>query len=218
MKFEEINLSPEIISGLKRMKYIEMSEVQEKTIPKILDGSEVVVRSKTGSGKTAAFGVGMIQKIITDNTQGLVLAPTRELAIQVGKELFNIGRYRKLRVYVIYGGVSIENQIRNLRKGFDIIVGTPGRILDHLNRGTVDFSNVREVVLDEADIMLDMGFAEDIRDILEHTPEKKQPELPLLPRVAVAAECRTVVPNCSLQKQPSVEQLSPTVPFRNNRV
>jgi len=174
MKFDELKLSPEILSGLKRMKYTEMTEVQERVIPLILDNSEVVVRSRTGTGKTAAFGVGMIENIISNKTKGLVLAPTRELAIQVSKELFTIGRYYRLKVYTIYGGVSIENQIRNLRNGFDIIVGTPGRILDHLNRGTMDLSKVKEVVLDEADIMLDMGFAEDIHKILEYTPKEKQ--------------------------------------------
>lgn len=174
MEFEELKLSPEIISGLKRMKYIEMTEVQEKVIPEILAGSEVVVRSRTGSGKTAAFGVGIIEKIASNKTKGLVLAPTRELAIQVSKELATIGKYHRLRIYTIYGGVSIDNQIRNLRRGFDIIVGTPGRILDHLNRGTMDLSKVKEVVLDEADIMLDMGFSEDISKILTHTPKDKQ--------------------------------------------
>ena len=175
MKFEEINLRPQIISGLKRMKYIQMSEVQERAVPLIIDGSEVVVRSKTGSGKTAAFGIGMIQNIlINKQTQGLILAPTRELAIQVSKELANIGRYAKIKVITIYGGVSIDRQIRQIQRGFDIIVGTPGRVLDHLNRETLDLSNAKQVVLDEADIMLDMGFSEDIDKILAHTSKEKQ--------------------------------------------
>jgi len=175
MNFKELNISDEVISSLKKLGYTSPTEVQEKVIPQMLSGVEVVVRSRTGSGKTAAFGISLIELIAKDRTKkGLVIAPTRELAIQITNELRAISHDHKFKIYAIYGGQSINKQIENIRSGFDILVGTPGRLLDHINRRTVNMNKTEFVVLDEADLMLDMGFEEDVKDILEKTSKNKK--------------------------------------------
>lgn len=175
MKFRDMSISNRTIDALKDMRYDEPTEVQEKTIPLILEDKEVVVRSKTGSGKTAAFGIGLIELISKDRTkQGLVMVPTRELAIQITKELRDLAKRHRMDIYAIYGGQSIDTQISFLRRGFNIVIGTPGRMLDHIRRGTIRLDNVNWVVLDEADLMLDMGFEEDINAILDETNKEKR--------------------------------------------
>jgi len=175
MKFREMSISSRTIDALEKMGYVEPTEVQEKTIPLVLEGKEVVVRSMTGSGKTAVFGVGLVELIAKNKGKiGLVIAPTRELTIQITKELTEIGRGYNMRVCAVYGGQSIGRQISTLRKGCDIIVATPGRLLDHVRRGTVNLYNTSWIVLDEADRMLDMGFKEDMDAILDETPKEKQ--------------------------------------------
>lgn len=174
-KFEEINLRPELLASLEDMGFIEPTEVQEKTIPLILQGKDVIVRSKTGSGKTGAFLVPIIQNLNRKNIQGaLVIAPTRELALQVSKVADSMTKGTGLTSAVVYGGASIENQIKILRRGINIVVGTPGRIIDLMERGEVKLDNLKYLVLDEADIMLDMGFIEDIELIISRTPSQKQ--------------------------------------------
>ncbi|MBN2478500.1 DEAD/DEAH box helicase [Candidatus Micrarchaeota archaeon] len=175
MKFKELGISSKTIDALESIGYDEATEVQEKAIPMILQGKEVIVRSKTGSGKTAAFGISLIELILKDrNKQGVIIAPTRELAIQITDELREIGKRHRMKIYAIYGGQSIGRQISLLSKGFNIVVGTPGRMLDHLRRGTMKLDYVNWVVLDEADLMLDMGFEEDINAILREINPQRQ--------------------------------------------
>jgi len=175
MEFSELGISPHLVENLRKHKITEPMPVQEKAIPLLMQGKDVVVRSKTGSGKTIAFLVPIVQQLNAHDkkhVQALVLEPTRELAVQVGKDLHILDPH--VSQVVVYGGVGIEPQIMALREGRSVLMGTPGRILDHLARGTLDLSHVRFVVLDEGDRMLDMGFIDDIREILKRTPHERQ--------------------------------------------
>src|SRR3989338_6327323 len=175
MKFKDMNLSKPTLSALDSLNFFEPTEVQQQTIPLLLNGQELIVRSQTGTGKTAAFGIALIEQIIADKKRkGLILAPTRELAIQITKDLRALGINHGIRVYAIYGGDSIHQQIGVLRKGFDIVVATPGRLLDHFKRGTINLSNFSVIVLDEADRMLDMGFRDDLNLILNNVSKVRQ--------------------------------------------
>ena len=175
MKFKDMGITDRTSSALEEMSYVEATEVQEKTIPLILQGEEVIVRSQTGTGKTAAFGIGLIEIISKDKgKKALILAPTRELVIQITKEIRSISKNHKMYVYAIYGGQGMEGQVQLLRRGSDIIVATPGRLLDHVRRGTINLNQFNCIVLDEADRMLDMGFKEDIDDILSKVSQTKQ--------------------------------------------
>ncbi|WP_408014807.1 DEAD/DEAH box helicase [Robertmurraya siralis] len=162
--------------SLKRMGFEEATPVQAETIPLSLENKDLIGQAQTGTGKTAAFGIPLIDKIDKDSNviQGIVIAPTRELAVQVSEELYKIGYGKRARVLAIYGGQDINRQIRALKNHPHIIVGTPGRILDHINRKTIRLENIHTVVLDEADEMLNMGFIEDIEAILSKTPEERQ--------------------------------------------
>jgi ATP-dependent RNA helicase DeaD len=176
MRFDELPISTEIKKGIAELEFDEMFPIQEESIPKILKGKNVIGMAKTGSGKTAAFGIPLIEILNLDEhrVQGLIIAPTRELAVQIKNDLASYGKYTPLEVLVVYGGVSIDNQIRKLRRGVHIVVGTPGRLIDHLKRGTLNLDGLKVVILDEADRMLDMGFIDDIEYILRQTPRKKQ--------------------------------------------
>ena len=177
MKFEELNLSKEILKGLEYNGYSETTEIQEKAIPCILEGKDIIGQSKTGTGKTAAYALPMIEKIDKENkkVQAIVLCPTRELAIQVTDEIRKFNKYMdNVKCVAIYGGEPIERQIMSIKKGVQIVVGTPGRIMDHMRRKTLKLGNVKMVVLDEADEMLNMGFEEDIETILKEIPEERQ--------------------------------------------
>jgi len=166
--FGEIELSEETVLALKEMGFEEPSEIQRQTIPIVMQGFDVIGQAQTGTGKTAAFGIPIAEKTTKDRIpQSLVLTPTRELAIQVAEEISNISKYKGLRVVPIYGGQSIERQIKALKNGAQIIIGTPGRLLDHIKRETLVLSKISILVLDEADEMLDMGFIEDIEKILK---------------------------------------------------
>ena len=164
MKFNELNLSEDIIKALNNLGYKNPSEVQEASIPKLLKGEDIIVKSQTGSGKTASFGIPVCEKINIEEkkVQCLVLTPTRELAIQVKDELSNIGRIKKVRCAAIFGKQPFNEQIRELKQRVHIVVGTPGRVFDHMERGTLDLSEVNYVVIDEADKMLSMGFIDQI--------------------------------------------------------
>ncbi len=175
MKFTEMNLKPQFIEALTKQGITELTNVQEKTIPVMMTGQDVIVRSKTGSGKTIAFLLPILQNLYPTGLQALILAPTRELALQTEKEIRKLDK--SVKSLTVYGGVSINPQIEKLRHGVQTVVGTPGRILDHLERGTIDFSRLRWVVLDEADRMLDMGFLEDVQRILSATPKNRQTAL-----------------------------------------
>lgn len=172
--FLKLSIREELVKALKEIGINEPTAIQEKTIPMILAGKDVIGVSKTGSGKTVAFGLPLLEKIVPGNgIQVLIIGPTRELAVQISQELRKFGKYLKFNVATIYGGVSINPQIEELERA-DIVVGTPGRLLDHLQRRTLDLSRLVCAVLDEADKMIEMGFIEDIEMILNSTPEYRQ--------------------------------------------
>ena len=174
MSFEKFNIKPEIIRALKEQGIVTPTLIQEKVIPLIESGKDVIGMSETGSGKTAAFGVPILNKLVSrQGLQVLIIVPTRELAVQISKELFKFGKYISCSIATVYGGVSITPQIKQISQA-DIVVGTPGRLLDHLQRRTIDFSSLTCVVLDEADIMVNMGFIRDIERLLNSTPKDKQ--------------------------------------------
>lgn len=170
--FGNIELSKKTMAAITAMGFEEPSPIQSQTIPLVLEGNDVIGQAQTGTGKTAAFGIPIVEKIVDNRQlQALVLTPTRELAIQVSEELAKIGKMKRLKTLPVYGGQSIDRQIRVLRSGVHIVVGTPGRLLDHISRGTIKLNSVKMLVLDEADEMLDMGFVEDIESILQHIPK-----------------------------------------------
>ncbi|WP_292460164.1 DEAD/DEAH box helicase [Methanothermococcus sp.] len=176
-EFKELGLSENIINALEKKGFTNPTPIQKKAIPILLEGNlDIIGQAQTGTGKTAAFGIPMIETLNegSKNVQALVLTPTRELAIQVSDEINSLKGNKNLNIIPVYGGQPINEQIRKLKKGVDIVVGTPGRILDHLNRGTLNLHNVSYIVLDEADEMLDMGFIDDVEEILKYTnPDKK---------------------------------------------
>ena len=178
MRFNELNLSREVLQAIEEMGFVSPSEVQEQTIPEILDGHDLLAQAQTGTGKTASFGIPMIEKIQDNNyetLQGLVLVPTRELARQVSEELKKLSKHKTfIRVLAIYGGADMGKQLRELKKGASIVVGTPGRIMDHMKRKTLDLSDLKFLVLDEADEMFDMGFRDDMKTIIEKTNDDRQ--------------------------------------------
>ena len=172
--FSQLNLSEPVLRGVREAGFEEPTPIQARAIPPLLQGRDVVAQALTGTGKTAAFGIPMIESIDASRNvpQAIVLAPTRELAVQVAEHVARIGRFCGLRLLPIYGGQPISRQLTALQRGVHAIVATPGRLMDHMRRGTVDLSNVRMLVLDEADQMLNMGFQEDVEYILEHMPQK----------------------------------------------
>ncbi len=173
--FGPLQLSRKVGQALKNMGFEEPTPIQIQAIPFLMEGKDVIGQAQTGTGKTAAFGIPLVQKINPRGSiQALVITPTRELAIQVAEEISRIGRFRNIRTLPIYGGQSIDRQIRFLRQGVQVVIGTPGRLLDHLNRGTLKLGHLQMVVLDEADEMLDMGFIEDIEAILKNAPKERQ--------------------------------------------
>ncbi|MDR0922114.1 MAG: DEAD/DEAH box helicase [Lactobacillales bacterium] len=176
MKFKELGLSEDLLQSIERAGFEEATPIQAETIPLALEGKDVIGQAQTGTGKTAAFGLPMLQKIDTSNRdlQGLVIAPTRELAIQTQEELYRLGRDKKIRVQAVYGGADIGRQIRGLKDHPHIVVGTPGRMLDHIKRRTLKLETVETLVLDEADEMLNMGFLEDIEEIISKVPVNRQ--------------------------------------------
>ncbi len=175
MKFTEMNLKPHFIEALQKQEITEPTKVQAEAIPLLMQGKDIIVRSKTGSGKTIAFLIPIMQRLHPQGLQALILAPTRELAVQTEKEIRKLDK--NVRSLTVYGGVGINPQIDALARGVEIVVGTPGRILDHMERGTIDFSELRFVILDEGDRMLDMGFIEDVQRILSATPKQRQTAL-----------------------------------------
>ncbi|MCP4196901.1 MAG: DEAD/DEAH box helicase [Proteobacteria bacterium] len=178
-EFEGMDLHPQLVQAVSERGYTEPTPIQTAIIPLMLSGQDVTGQAQTGTGKTAAFALPMLHNLVPGQhgVKGLILAPTRELAMQVAKAIYDYGQHRGVRVLAVYGGQPYERQIRRLRKGVDIVVGTPGRLLDLIRQGALDLSAVDTVVLDEADEMLSMGFIEDIEAILIETPESRQTAL-----------------------------------------
>ncbi|MDQ0206274.1 DEAD/DEAH box helicase [Alkalicoccobacillus murimartini] len=173
--FKDFQISEAIKRAIEEMGFEEPSPIQEKAIPVILEGGDVIGQAQTGTGKTAAFGIPIVDKVSNEPyVQALILTPTRELAVQVSGELQKLSVHKRIRTLPIYGGQSIGHQIRALNQGVHVVIGTPGRILDHLRRQTLKLDRVHTVVLDEADEMLDMGFVEDIESILSQVNTKRQ--------------------------------------------
>jgi len=180
MSFENLGLHPEILTGVKFQGYIEPTPIQRKAIPVIIEGRDILAGAQTGTGKTAAFTLPLLHILSTQGHRGghrpraLVLTPTRELAAQVGKSIETYGQGLHIRSTIIFGGVGINPQIKQLRRGVHIVVGTPGRLLDLIGQKVLDLSCIEVLILDEADRMLDMGFINDIRKIIRVVPKKRQ--------------------------------------------
>ena len=179
MLFNQLGLTAELLRAVKEQGYDNATPIQQQAIPPILAGQDVLAGAQTGTGKTAGFTLPLLQRLQQGTVnrrriRALVLVPTRELAAQVAESVRDYGRYLPFRTAVIYGGVSINTQIANLRKGVDVVVATPGRLLDHMQQGTIKLDAIEVLVLDEADRMLDMGFIRDIRKIMKVLPAKRQ--------------------------------------------
>jgi len=176
VNFGNIKINKRVAQALTDMGFEEPTPIQQMAIPLLYEGKDVVGQAQTGTGKTAAFGIPIVEMIDNRNSdvQALIITPTRELAIQVAEEISKIGKFLRIRTLPIYGGQSIDRQIRSLKQGVQVVIGTPGRLLDHINRGTLRLDNVKVVVLDEADEMLDMGFIDDVEAILLAAPEQRQ--------------------------------------------
>ena len=179
MLFNQLGLSAELLRAIDEKGYREATPIQQQAIPLVLEGRDILAGAQTGTGKTAGFALPLLQHLQTSQTNRrsvrvLVLTPTRELAAQVGESVRDYGKYLPFKTAVIFGGVSINTQFAKLKKGIDVIVATPGRLLDHMQQKTIDLSKIEILVLDEADRMLDMGFIKDIRKILKEMPKQRQ--------------------------------------------
>ena len=177
VRFEELSLSEEMQRAISEVGYEEASPIQSAAIPVLLEGRDVIGQAQTGTGKTAAFAIPAIEKVDTNSreVQAIVLCPTRELAVQVSGEIQKLGKYKRgLAVVPIYGGSSYDRQFRALERGVQIVIGTPGRVMDHIERGTLKLDHCKMIILDEADEMLDMGFRDDIETVLKKMPEERQ--------------------------------------------
>ena len=169
--FEELEIKEDIMRSIKELGFTKPFPIQAQAIPELLRGSDVIGQAHTGTGKTATFGIPMLQNIIHGGgIQGLVIAPTRELAMQITEEIKKVGKYTKIKVVTVYGGQGIGIQLDALRRKPEIVVATPGRLIDHLDNGSIRTDDIKHVVLDEADVMLDMGFIEDIEYVLQKVP------------------------------------------------
>lgn len=177
MNFKDFNLHPRIVAGIKSAGYTTPTPIQIKAIPKVLQGHDLIGLAQTGTGKTAAYALPLLNRLINKEnhqTRALIIAPTRELAEQIHQDISMLGIQSRLRGVTLYGGVGLNPQIQKLKRGADIVVACPGRLIDHINRGNMDFSALEMLILDEADQMLDMGFIPDIRRILKHIPRRRQ--------------------------------------------
>ena len=173
--FEDLNLKSSILKAIKDLGYEHPSQIQAEAIPLAIEGYDLIGQAQTGTGKTAAFGCSILNNMKkSSKISSIILTPTRELAIQIYEELIKLSKYEKISILPIYGGDSIQKQIRELNKGIDIVVGTPGRVLDLIRRNALKLSNVQSLVLDEADEMLNMGFIEDIETVIKELPEERQ--------------------------------------------
>lgn len=175
LNFRNFNIDEEIVEALEKLGYEKPSEVQQEVLPLALEGKDIIVKSQTGSGKTAAFGIPLCQRIEIEQrkSQALVLTPTRELAIQVKEDITNIGRFKKIRSAAIFGKQPFDVQLRELKQRVHVIVGTPGRTLDHIERGSMELDEIKYLILDEADEMLNMGFIDQVEAIINKLPKDR---------------------------------------------
>ena len=173
--FYKFELSPEILESLTLLHYLEPTQIQEEVIPVALNGQDILGKSQTGTGKTAAFAIPLCEKVLWEENlpQAIVLEPTRELAVQVQTEIFNIGRKKRLKIPAVFGGMPVDKQALTLKQKSHIVVGTPGRIMDHVRRNNLNLGNIRYLVIDEADLMFQMGFIEEVKEIMELLPKKR---------------------------------------------
>ncbi len=177
MSFEKLGLSEATLVAVRQKGFSQPTDIQREVIPRLLNGeTDIIGQSQTGTGKTAAFALPIIEAIDPGekSVQAIILTPTRELALQVAEEIRSLRGRKRVHVYALYGGQPMGPQVRALERGTHIVVGTPGRVLDHIRRGTLDLSGVKFFVLDEADRMLDMGFIEDIETIMKSAPREKR--------------------------------------------
>lgn len=208
--FETFGLSPEIAKALTSLRYFNPTAVQEAVIPLALEKQDILVESHTGSGKTVAFGIPLCEQAIWEENkpQALILVPTRELALQVKDDLMNIGRLKRIKVTAVFGKSSFKTQKSELKQKSHVVVGTPGRILEHLKEGTLAVEKVRSLVLDEADEMLNMGFIEQVEEIISHLPEERQTMLfsaTMPPEVERLASFYMGSDRVSVKMEPSAE-------------
>lgn len=205
--FKKLGVSTPILKALEKIGFEEATPIQEQTIPLATQGYDVIGQAQTGTGKTAAFGIPMIEKFDPHlkKVQGLVVTPTRELAIQVAEEINRLGHIKRIRALPVYGGQHMERQIRSIKEGPQIVVATPGRLLDHMRRKTIKVKDIKTVVLDEADEMLNMGFIDDIRDILSNIPQERQT---LLFSATMPKEIRDIA--TTMMKQPKEIKIKAT--------
>ncbi len=208
MPFNAFGLTDPLVQGILATGYTAPTEIQSQAIPIALDGHDIIGCAQTGTGKTAAFVLPILNRIGHEKAaprrgiKSLILTPTRELAIQIEESIVAYSRFLRLRTLAIYGGVSIENQLKALRRGVDIVVATPGRLLDHMQRGSVDFKAIEVLVLDEADRMLDMGFIRDVRKIVAALPAKRQT---MLFSATISPEIKAL--SAGMQKSPQMIQI-----------
>ncbi len=208
MPFKKFGLSDPLVQGILATGYTAPTEIQSQAIPAAIGGSDIVGCAQTGTGKTAAFVLPILDRLSHERAgrkravRSLILTPTRELAVQIERSILGYGRFTDLKALAVYGGVSINNQIAALRKGVDIVVATPGRLIDHIGRNTIQLSGVEVLVLDEADRMLDMGFVHDVRRIVGPLPKKRQT---LLFSATISPEVKTLA--ADMLKSPKVIQI-----------
>lgn len=177
MPFQQFSFHPKVVAGISAMGYTTPTPIQAQSIPKIMDGHDIMGLAQTGTGKTAAFALPILHRLMQGprkQVRALVIAPTRELAEQINDAMQELGQQTRLKSITVYGGVNVNPQIEKLKQGVEIVVACPGRLLDHINQGTIDLTNLELLVLDEADQMFDMGFLPDIRRILKHLPARRQ--------------------------------------------
>ena len=224
--FAELGLRTELLESLEALGYEEPTPIQREAIPMLMEGRDLLGQAATGTGKTAAFALPMLERIADGrgkSPSSLILVPTRELAMQVAEAVHKYGRKLGITVLPVYGGAPMEQQIRTLKRGVDVVVATPGRALDHIRRNTLKLGEVRVVILDEADEMLDMGFPEDLEAILNATPSEKQTALfsaTMAPRIAAIGErhlnnparIRIAKPTVQPGEMPRVRQQAYIVP------
>ena len=222
--FGELQLSKQVLQAVQAMGFEEPTPVQERAIPLLLEGRDVVAQALTGTGKTAAFGIPLVEMVDPglNAVQAIVLTPTRELAVQVAEQLSLLGRHRRMHLVAVYGGQPIDRQLRALRQGAQAVVATPGRLMDHMRRGSLDLGAVKMLVLDEADQMLQMGFQEDVEYVIGHLPEGRvtalfsatmpKPILDIVHRYLRNPEMLRLSPAAALTV-PEVDQVFFEVPF-----